>query len=211
MSRAARKARAGVGAHDAPPPSVSSEAAAVSAARLNSLGSKAEIVYTRIGAVRAHLVALPEDGATQVELKGQVFLSFRGRSKNANGQPVFVFVIAIQLHSGSGTQATGGDPPLLIGVERLVVYGGIPEDASDPELTAFLQTYVALNAWPLLRADVSDVSVRLGLNPIILPLYRVASPLPTAGPQSPNTGTKPTRVKARRPARPVAGKTPFKK
>ena len=62
----------------------------------------------------------------------------------------------------------------------------LPEElvATDEELTAFGDTNAVLNAWPYLRETIHTTSLRMGLPPLLLPLFRLSGPPGSA------TGTK---------------------
>lgn len=45
---------------------------------------------------------------------------------------------------------------------------------TDEELTAFAETNATLNAWPYLREAIQSTSVRMGMPPILLPLFRLS-------------------------------------
>ena len=66
--------------------------------------------------------------------------------------------------------------PLIIQVERLLTYDGVPGDATAEELLAFARTNAVFNAWPFLRADVHDAALKLGLDPIVLEMFRIGPP-----------------------------------
>lgn len=144
----------------------------VDAARVSAIVQKASLTATRIGQIKAHVVdACLEEGATWTpEMSFNAGLRMRGAT--AAGDNLAVFIVSLRFRS-KDIQSAEGEPGALIEVHRLVAYVGIPIDATDAELGAFAQHTVLFNTWPMLRSDVLDLSMKLGLHPVLLPLLRL--------------------------------------
>jgi hypothetical protein len=73
----------------------------------------------------------------------------------------------------------------------------LPEgiSATDEEASIFAETNATLNAWPYLRETIQSTSVRMGVPPILLPLFRlpVARQLQTSS-QKPDTAVQGQRA-----------------
>jgi hypothetical protein len=145
-------------------------------------------------------------------LQGQagVLVGLRGRFER-DGIRAAAFIVGIRFDALT-PEGGKGEPELLIHVERLLVYSHLPE-ATDAELLAFAQRTALLTAWPMLRADVLDLSVRLGINPILLPLLKLGpNAVPEAVAATPSTSRESTAGKAatrpgkRARGRPAAGR-----
>jgi hypothetical protein len=69
------------------------------------------------------------------------------------------------------------DPVILIEAQFLLVYS-VPstEGIEDRNLSAFVEINGVYNAWPYWREYVQNVSVRMGLPPITVPVYRIPEP-----------------------------------
>lgn len=59
-----------------------------------------------------------------------------------------------------------------------------PEDVREMYFRCFSEVNGTYNAWPYLREAVQDISARMGLPPITLPVYRVPRPKSPDGPWS---------------------------
>jgi preprotein translocase subunit SecB len=66
------------------------------------------------------------------------------------------------------------EPRIAIGAVFILVYSvKAIADFSDKELTAFAKTNGVFNAWPYWREFVQSTSTRMGIPPIIVPVFRL--------------------------------------
>jgi hypothetical protein len=139
-------------------------------------------VATQVQEIRAY--AKPE--ATQ----GALATTFTGRAEGFNTQNrVAVFSAAVRAVSPDGVDDASAT--VLLFVKRLLLYDNLPEDTTVDELNAFAGTNAVFNAWPYLRSDIQDLSIRVGLSPLVLPVLRVGrSPAGTQAQKRQRSKTK---------------------
>jgi hypothetical protein len=114
--------------------------------------------------VRAGRVAELEEGA-----EGEVGIQSKA-STVARHEGGITFEIGVRVWAPS--QAPAEAAPLLIQVERLLEYGGLPRGTSDELVAEFCRTSVALSGWPYLRADVHHACLEADIPPLLLPLWK---------------------------------------
>jgi hypothetical protein len=86
-----------------------------------------------------------------------------------------MYVVGIRVVHPSDAESPG-KASFWIEVERELTYTGIPEDSTEAEIEAFGNLNAFYNAWPFLRVDLHELSLKMGLAPLVLPLHRIIAP-----------------------------------
>jgi preprotein translocase subunit SecB len=75
-------------------------------------------------------------------------------------------------------RAEGEQPWAVLSVTVRLLYEFPAELPSKEEIEGFARLNGTFNAWPYLREIVQSTTTRMGIPPLILPLYRIKAPVP---------------------------------